>query len=123
MYTCLFGKNLQLYLTVLHPILLYFYFGTIQEPNSFTVVRLRPNSDSEQYTSLADRLTPCKIDVGQHDDAQNSDSQYNDVQNDELQQDYAQNDVSYAQPDGIQVQESLSKSTRVFNHFKKIVIM
>ena len=43
---------------------------------------------------------PCKIVVGQHDDAQNNDAQHNDVENDD-----AQNDVSHAQPDGIQVQE------------------
>ena len=35
------------------------------------------------------------------------------MQNDDFQQEYAQNDVSHAQPEGIQLQESLRRSTRV----------
>ena len=46
-------------------------------------------------------------------DAQYDDAQHNDVQNNDCQQEYVQNDVSHAQPDGIQVQESLRRSTRV----------
>ena len=43
------------------------------------------------------------------------------MQNDDFLQEYAQNDVSHAQPDGIQVQESLRRSTRVSKAPSKFV--
>ena len=57
-------------------------------------------------------------DVFQQEYAQNDNAQHNDVQNDAFQQEYAhnddaQNEVSHAQPDGTQVQDSLRRSMRV----------
>ena len=64
---------------------------------------------------------PRKTVVCQYDDGQNKYAQHNDVQNDDFQREYAQNNVFNAQPNGIQVHQSLWRSMHVSKAPSKFV--